>query len=782
MATPTQLSAPEQDTLVKQIGLALLRAAPRDWKRISANYRTVGRYHELDGEITLADGTVSEWVATHDIATLFGRLRSGMYREERGTWFNAHYSLDAPASYNLEYDREEPKWDLLPPKQAYADELRMFPRTDENVPEWLMRRLAGLGPERPGPRLRIARVFDGTGEGGRPVINRAELPDEEQDRLLDYLAAAPVVLPGRGFDIDRLAATPEPAVPVGFHSDGTWIWPAAVHFYLQEYGVTPDQELVEHIRDNDYQVPDVSDEQKAAANEYLTRGPAAPEGPTALAAPPMPRTDPTRHMAVPEMPAMGSPVGSPSGPPSGAPEVDGIEATQAWQPPPGFADEDAPNDEQQYADDEDASDVDADATHHDDEQFADEGDNGRGPLAAAGSHAAGAGLAAAGLAGAGLAGAGLAGAAAAAHREPDHAPSHREPDHAEAAHHEPDDDAAHREEQAHVSTQYFSPVTDDEPDGADLAAAAGPPSQEPVPSGNHVASSQHAADDLGDEPALEQLQSKLGELGVPPTEYRIGGPTKLGWSLEEVPEGWRVGWYDDALADSSVFGDPDDAAAFMLGKVLLEPNGRSAPEQPSGGRSDEALAPLPPMPDTPGPGRHEPEPAEPPAPSAHGVTEPHHVPPPVPSPVPSPVPPAVVASAPPPKPVAARPPSSGAPSAPGNWPIQPMPGEPPLTLFRGKKLEDLPPGSELDRFGGPDGNLTYAAGTPYAERSLVPEWVNRPYHVYRVQQPLEVLSGVSIPWFNQPGGGSAFILPASVEQLLAEGVLIELDPGEPPID
>src|SRR5690606_19196282 len=116
------------------------------------------------------------------------------------------------------------------------------------------------------------------------------------------------------------------------------------------------------------------------------------------------------------------------------------------------------------------------------------------------------------------------------------------------------------------------------------------------------------------------------------------------------------------------------------------------------------------------------------------------------------------------------------------WPIQPLPGEPPLTLFRGKEMRTLPAGSELDRFGGANGNLTYAAGTPFEERSLVPEWVNRPYHVYRVQRPLEALAGVAIPWFNQPGGGAAYMLPASIEELLADGDLIELDPGEPPID
>ncbi len=95
-------------------------------------------------------------------------------------------------------------------------------------------------------------------------------------------------------------------------------------------------------------------------------------------------------------------------------------------------------------------------------------------------------------------------------------------------------------------------------------------------------------------------------------------------------------------------------------------------------------------------------------------------------------------------------------------------------------MEELPIGSEIDRFGHPDGNLTYAAGTPFEERSLVPEWVNRPYHVYRVQRPIEALSGHAIPWFSQPGGGTAYVLPAAIEDLVADGVLVELDPGEPP--
>ncbi len=663
MAHPTQLNATEQDTLVKQIGLALLRSAPRDWQRISADYRAVGRYHELDGEVTLADGSTREWVATHDIATLFGRLRAGMYRDERGTWFNASYQLDAPSSYNLEYDREEPHWHLMPPPQAYADELRMFPRSEENVPDWLMRRMAGLGPERPGPRFRIARVFDGTGPSGRPLINRPELEVEEQDNLLEYLNSAPVVLPGRGHDIDRLAPTPEPGVPVAFHSDGSWIWPAAVNYYLDQYGVSPEPDLIEHIRNNSFTVPEVTEDRRAAANAYLTRGNTPPPHAVPAGAPPMPRG--FRQAPAPPAPPALSPT---------------VEVSPAEPTGRHFAGEDQPAERTKVA----------------------------------------------------------------------------------------------------IPATVFAPLPDLDDDDTDLTSPAVEVT-EPAPEAGLDAGQETG---LADEPGIKLLRSKFDELGIEDSAYAIGEATQHGWSLEQVPEGWRVGWYDESLTNPAVFGDADDAAAFMLGKVLLAPRG-SAPsarhESSAHTRAEEtppsvadALNPPTAGPDEPQLLTHEPEPT-----SAMALTD-------LPPRPPAEPPPTVLAQAPVPPPHhQAVPAGTGAPSQPASgqqWPIQPLPGEPPLTLFRGKELQELPAGSELDRFGTTEGNLTYAAGTPFSERSLVPEWVNRPYHVYRVQRPIEALAGVAIPWFNQPGGGASYLLPASIEELLADGVLIELDPGEPPLD
>ncbi|MPY97396.1 MAG: DUF4237 domain-containing protein [Actinophytocola sp.] len=859
VAHATQLNATEQDTLVKQIGLALLRTAPRDWQRITAHYRTVGRYHELEGEVTLADGGQQEWVATQDIATLFNRLRAGMYREERGTWFNAHYSLDAPASYNLEYDREEPQWRQLPPPQAYADELRMFPRTDENIPDWLMDRLSGVGPETAGPHFRFARIFDGTNQVGRPVIERQELNVAEQDHVLSYLGGAPVVLPGRGYDIDRLAPNPEARVPVAFHSDGTWIWPAAVNYYLQEYGIAPEAELVEHIRNNRYQVPRVPDEQRAAAHDYLTHGDGgqppdprgavpghgAPPGAVPGAAPGMaPGVAPGMATGMATTPSTHAPAGAPMDPPwrrtpeNGAgPPPDALEETQVWHTP---ADLGAPPPDateltevwQAPADltgqpEAPADDVDAEVAE------------------GAESDA-------------------LSDAEAAVDVEHGEAPPFDEPQFdrpgyddvraEEAGFDEPwfddrrfdDHEDSRPAEPPHpdpaaltsTSTQYFDPrdaADDDGFEDYDVDRVDRVGDAEGIEGFGDVGGEDAIADDVADhayadEPAITRMRTMLRDLDVPASHYRIGEPATHGWSIEYVEQGWRVGWYDDTLTNPSVFGDAEDAAAFMLGKLLLEPartetsavdvHGAGDPDRDVPGHGDgvdvtdeqpgangthrdvgDALsappsgvassAPQPTMVTRPVGSAGVPAMAQSPAdappssaPVSSGASQPTTVTPPASPDAASTTfqPPASRQGTPPSgTPAGAADASSGgAPSQPGNWPIQPLPGEPPLTLFRGKQMEDLPIGSEIDRFGHPDGNLTYAAGTPFEERSLVPEWVNRPYHVYRVQRPIETLAGDAIPWFSQPGGGTAYILPAAIEDLVADGVLVELDPGEPP--
>lgn len=673
MSQPSQLTPADQDALVKQIGIGLMRAAPQEWQQIRTEYRAAGRYYELTAEIIDEDGQSKAWTASHDVAMLFAKLRAGMHAERGGAWFNARYQIERPSKYNLEFDRSEPRWRTPPPIAAYRDELHFFPRSEDDVPEWLMRRLSGLRPEGPGPRFRIARIFDGRGPSGRPSVNRPPVEEEEKERLLEYLDRSPIILPERGHDIDRLAPDAGQNVPVAFHCDGTWIWPAAVNYYLHHYGLPPEPALVEHARANNFtpQEIDESTANEAAANITGGRPPSPPS-------PPRPPGELAPHL--PQAPPQ-----PPAEPPAAALEQD----VPPVAPPPA----------------------------------------------------------------------------------------------AEPTRHHP-----------------------------------GPPRV----SGPHP------------EVTLERLRQRLDELGVPESSYRIGEPVPNTWYLEQVEDGWQVGWDEGEFSAPMLFDEADDAAAFLLGKLLLEDpaaGGRhsGAAEHPDA--EHEQVSPPPPdMAELPAasaeppfePARHSTVPERPDRVngattyfdalaaerSAGGAPVSHHIfdqedgsdvatemgdelenEPPLLSGGGSPDP--LVRGPAPADGQHGRQESSltseaGAvstaedPAAPAQWPIQPMRGEPPLTLFRHKRMEHLPAGTEIDRFGDELGNLTYDSGTPFEQRSLVPEWVNRPYHVYQLQRPLEVLVGVAIPWFDQPGGGTAYLLPSAVGDLLQNGELVEVDTDEHP--
>src|ERR1044072_3776202 len=208
----------------------MLRGAPDDWEQLTVDYRAVVRYSESTGKVVYTDGGSEPWTMPSDLQGLFARLRAGMYREGRGTWFNARYRLDHPSSYNLEYDREEPNWDLPPPPQAYPDDMRLFPRSDDNVPSWLGRRLSAAPPPGPGPggprggpggppRFRVARIFDGPNQ----AVKRPPAAQNGVRDSLDFLDGAPLAGPARGYDVDRLDPEGRQSVPVAFHTDGTGI-------------------------------------------------------------------------------------------------------------------------------------------------------------------------------------------------------------------------------------------------------------------------------------------------------------------------------------------------------------------------------------------------------------------------------------------------------------------------------------------------------------------------------------------------------------------------------
>ncbi|WP_370945830.1 TNT domain-containing protein [Amycolatopsis sp. cg5] len=276
----------DQGSLLKQIGRTLVRELPTGWLRVAAQFRQVGDYAELEIRAVAEDdeGPMTVAIAAPpQLSTLFVRLRAAMYEPGTGTWFQGTFTLDSQSRFDFDYDPDtEPDWRQAPneggrPNQRfYVGELGNFPR--EQVPSWL-----AVHAGRPlNVTFRVAKPVDSHNEGERPVVNRPPVPPDAVRGVLDYLFRSPVVLSRPGPLPDVFSPNTPPDVPHAFHTDGTWIWPAAVPHYLRKGGIPPEPELVDHIRSQGFRPPYVSERLRATAEAHLLGQPYPPQTPDDL--------------------------------------------------------------------------------------------------------------------------------------------------------------------------------------------------------------------------------------------------------------------------------------------------------------------------------------------------------------------------------------------------------------------------------------------------------------------------------------------------------------------
>ncbi|MFJ4030071.1 hypothetical protein ACIPWF_22255 [Paenarthrobacter sp. NPDC089989] len=84
---------------------------------------------------------------SHDTFGAAKRLRQTMYSPHKGTWLSMSLTITADgsgweATYNY---HKKPTWELPEPGAAdYWDELRLFPRDEEHIPDWFKDELKGV--------------------------------------------------------------------------------------------------------------------------------------------------------------------------------------------------------------------------------------------------------------------------------------------------------------------------------------------------------------------------------------------------------------------------------------------------------------------------------------------------------------------------------------------------------------------------------------------------------------------------------------------------------------
>lgn len=114
--------------------------------------------------------------------------------------------------------------------------------------------------------FRLAAVFDKVDPVTGPAFeaDHPRLADgDERAAVADYLRSAPHVLMTPMLMDDVLDPERRGVVPMGYRTDGEWIWTDTVTYYLDEYGLAPEAGLLAHVRSR-------MDEQRVApASEVL---------------------------------------------------------------------------------------------------------------------------------------------------------------------------------------------------------------------------------------------------------------------------------------------------------------------------------------------------------------------------------------------------------------------------------------------------------------------------------------------------------------------------------
>ncbi len=479
--------------LERNVADLLLMHAPTDWTQIRVGYRAAGSFVEMRGMVIGLDGQLRPWDPPAAAAEEWASMRARMIAPGRGTgpWSGTQMIIEYPIRTSARYITEDPGWKTTPPAPAVLDDLRRFPRAPEFVPEWMRAIVPDVEQVLAArARFREARVFDRREANGRPVVDRPPVPANEVAGVLRYLNEAHLVLGGRGHDTDLFVPDSAPDVPAGFHTDGTWLWPASIPHYLAKHGVPPEPELVAHIRAANFTPPPVDSATAALAHTALT----------------------------------------------------------------------------------------------------------------------------------------------------------------------------------------------------------GEVSAEPAPA--------ELSD--GDRKQLAQIALALSEAGINPRAYSLDGPVDESWCLERAGDEWQVAQYERGLSFAArSFPTLFEAGAYLLGTLTILPARLRA-----GGADTNTVAAL------------------------------------------------------------------------NDWPIQPLPGEPPLTLLTHKRMVTLMAGREVLRHGGPGGNLVFTPNTEFPEMSLRAEREAEGSRRYRVTRDLRVLAGTTVPWHGRPGGGRGYLLPRSVGEHLADGSLADITGGE----
>lgn len=136
-----------QQELIERVGASLPNEVEGDWVRLEYEARMLSMYAEGIVTVFFSNGEVGSAFPPVSVSEQEEELREIMYIEGAGAWFSAKWTVDRSGDGALRIDArfnydEEPNWDDDIHPGLYGVDLEDFPRSEDNVPEWLSGLLA----------------------------------------------------------------------------------------------------------------------------------------------------------------------------------------------------------------------------------------------------------------------------------------------------------------------------------------------------------------------------------------------------------------------------------------------------------------------------------------------------------------------------------------------------------------------------------------------------------------------------------------------------------------
>lgn len=132
----------EEQEAISEIASSLASELPDGWK--SANYliMAVGEYSISQLRSEYANGEVTHVSVPVKIVVNTKTLRTGMYKENQGTWFTWELEIWSEGKFRSSFDYDNPPpFSIEPGIGEYRREGKLFPRSFEFTPIWLQEKL-----------------------------------------------------------------------------------------------------------------------------------------------------------------------------------------------------------------------------------------------------------------------------------------------------------------------------------------------------------------------------------------------------------------------------------------------------------------------------------------------------------------------------------------------------------------------------------------------------------------------------------------------------------------